>query len=99
MRQRLSNLYMGLALFGVSLALMVEADLGLDPWDVFHQGVADRVEVPIGWIVIGVGAIILLLWIPLRQRPGIGTVSNVIVVGLVVDAALFLIPTPQGLSL
>jgi uncharacterized membrane protein YczE len=85
-------------LFGVSVALMISARLGLDPWDVFHQGLARRTGLPIGWIVNLAGMIVLLLWIPLRQRPGIGTVSNVIVVGLVVDAALPLLPQPRAMA-
>lgn len=98
MRQRLAKLYLGLALFGVSLALMIEAALGLDPWDVFHQGLARLVDLPIGWIVIFVGAVVLLFWLPLRQRPGLGTVSNVIVIGLVVDSALAFLPSPENLA-
>src|SRR2546421_2851432 len=81
---RLLQLYAGLLGFGVSLALMVDAGLGLGPWDVLHQGLARRTGLGIGTIVIAVGAAVFLAWIPLRQRPGIGTVSNVIVVGLVV---------------
>jgi uncharacterized membrane protein YczE len=94
---RLAWLYIGLAGFGVSVALMVQARLGLDPWDVLHQGLARHLNVPIGWVVIGVSAVVLLAWIPLRQRPGFGTLSNALVVGLVVDAALRLIPAPSGL--
>ena len=86
-------------LFGVSVALMLSARLGLDPWDVLHQGLARRTGLPIGWIVNGTGVLVLLLWIPLRQRPGIGTVSNVIVVGLVVDAALPLLPQPRAMAI
>ena len=96
--RRLASLYGGLVLFGVSVALMLSARLGLDPWDVFHQGLARRTGLPIGWIVNGTGVLVLLLWIPLRQRPGIGTVSNVIVVGLVVDAALPLLPQPRAMA-
>jgi uncharacterized membrane protein YczE len=94
---RLLQLYAGLIGFGVSLALMVEAGLGLGPWDVLHQGVARRTGLGIGTIVIAVGALVFLAWIPLRQRAGIGTVSNVIVVGLVVDAALLVLPEPHAL--
>src|SRR5215469_3667024 len=82
---RLVRLYAGLVLFGLSVALMVAARLGLDPWDVFHQGLSRRTGLPLGWVVNGVAALVLLLWIPLRQRPGAGTVSNVIVVGLVIN--------------
>ena len=81
-------------LFGVSMALMLRARLGLDSWDVLHQGISRRTGLPFGWVVIAVGALVLLLWVPLRQRPGLGTVSNVIVVGLAVDAALDVVPAP-----
>lgn len=91
------QLQLGLILYGVSMALMIEAELGLDPWDVFHQGVAERTGLRFGWVVIATGALVLLLWIPLRQRPGIGTISNVVVIGLAVDAALALLPTPSTL--
>jgi uncharacterized membrane protein YczE len=95
---RLVNLFGGLVLFGASLALMLRAGLGLGPWDVLHQGLAGRTGLPIGQVVIGVAALVLLLWIPLRQRPGFGTLSNVIVVGLAVDAALVLLPEPHPLA-
>jgi uncharacterized membrane protein YczE len=98
LRTRLVNLYLGLVLFGLSMALMIVADLGLDPWDVFHQGIAERSGIRFGWVVILVGGAVLLAWIPLRQRPGIGTVSNVIVVGLAVDAALAVLPEPELLA-
>ncbi|HEY3010112.1 MAG TPA: hypothetical protein VGJ63_18910 [Micromonosporaceae bacterium] len=91
--RRLGQLYVGLVAYGVSMALMIESGLGLDPWDVFHQGLARRAGLSIGVITIIVGAAVLLLWIPLRQRPGVGTVSNVIVIGLAVDAALAVLPT------
>jgi uncharacterized membrane protein YczE len=96
--RRLVQLYAGLLLYGVSMALMIESRLGLNPWDVFHQGVARRSGLTIGTVTIVVGALVLLLWIPLRQRPGIGTVSNVIVIGLAVDAALALLPTVAPLA-
>lgn len=96
--RRLLGLYAGLVLFGVSIGLMVAAALGLAPWDVFHQGVALRTGLPIGWIVNIVGAAVLLLWLPLRQRPGFGTVSNVIVIGFAVDATLAVMPTPGQLA-
>lgn len=96
--RRLAALYLGLVLFGVSIALLIASGLGVDSWDVFHQGVARQTGLSIGWVVIAVGAVVLLLWVPLRQRPGIGTISNVIVVGLVVDAALAVLPEPQLLA-
>jgi uncharacterized membrane protein YczE len=89
---RLVRLYGGLVGFGVSLAFMVRADLGLGPWDVLHQGIARHLGVQIGWVTIGVSALVLLAWIPLRQRPGLGTVSNAVLVGLVVNAALDVLP-------
>ena len=90
--RRLSQLYAGLVLYAVSMALQIRAGLGLDPWDVFHQGVADRTGLSFGTVVVIVGAIVLLAWVPLRQRPGIGTVSNVIVIGVAVDVSLALLP-------
>jgi uncharacterized membrane protein YczE len=90
--RRLAQLYAGLVLYGASLALQIQAGLGLDPWDVFHQGVSEKTGLSFGTVVIVVGALVLLAWIPLRQRPGIGTVSNVIVVGLAADASLAVLP-------
>lgn len=97
--RRLVRLYLGLALYGVSCALLVVAGLGLEPWGVLHQGLARLTGVGIGTVSIAVGAVVLLLWIPLRQRPGLGTVSNVVVVGLVMDAVLALVPAAHGLVL
>jgi uncharacterized membrane protein YczE len=90
--RRLLQLYAGLVLYGASMALQIRAGLGLDPWDVFHQGVAERTGLSFGTVVILTGAIVLLAWIPLRQRPGFGTVSNVFVIGIAVDAALAVLP-------
>ncbi|MEU5564522.1 YczE/YyaS/YitT family protein [Micromonospora musae] len=90
--RRLTQLYLGLALYGISMALMIRSGLGLNPWDVFHQGLSERTGLSFGTVTIAVGAVVLLLWIPLRQRPGLGTVSNVVVIGLVVDATLALLP-------
>ena len=97
--KRLLALYFGLVLFGVSIALLVASGLGLDSWDVFHQGLAIRTGLGLGTVVILVGVIVLALWIPLRERPGIGTISNAIVVGLVLDAALLVLPEPEALPL
>lgn len=93
---RLVNLYVGLVLFGLSIALMVRAELGLASWDVLHQGIAERTGLRFGWVVIVVAALVLVLWVPLRQRPGFGTVNNVVLVGLVADASLDVLPTPHG---
>ena len=97
--RRLTQLYVGLALYGVSMALMIRSGLGLDPWDVFHQGLARQTGLSFGTVTIAVGAVVLLLWIPLRQRPGLGTISNVVVIGLVVDATLALLPAGGPLPL
>ncbi len=92
MTRRLLQLYAGLVLYGTSMALQIQAGLGLDPWDVFHQGVADHTGLSFGTVTMITGAVVLLGWIPLRQWPGLGTVSNVVVIGLSVDAALSLVP-------
>jgi uncharacterized membrane protein YczE len=92
--RRLVYLYVGLLLFGISVALMLTSGLGLDPWDVFHQGLAHSTGLRFGLVVVAVSALVLLLWIPLRQRPGAGTVSNALLVGLIVEAALALLPHP-----
>ncbi|MGW2475649.1 membrane protein YczE [Streptomyces sp. NPDC001665] len=94
--RRLVQLYAGLALYGASSALLVVAGLGLEPWGVLHQGLAERTGISIGVVSIIIGAIVLLLWIPLRQRPGLGTVSNVFAVGIAMDATLALLPEVHG---
>lgn len=86
--RRTSQLFLGLALYGISMALLIRSGLGLGPWDVFHQGLARHTGLNFGWVVILVGSVVLLLWIPLRQRPGFGTVANIVVIGLGVDLAL-----------
>ena len=97
--RRLAQLYAGLVLYGVSASMLLLAGLGVDPWDVLHQGLSRRLGLGVGtWVVI-VGVLVLLLWIPLRQRPGVGTISNAIVVGLVVDAMLALVSPVHGLVL
>jgi uncharacterized membrane protein YczE len=89
----------GLALFGVGVALMIHADLGAAPWDVFHTGVSDRTGVPVGTVMILTGAALLLLWIPLRETPGLGTVLNAIEIGLVVGLVLPLLPQSDHLGI
>ncbi|WTP83528.1 hypothetical protein OHT61_05045 [Streptomyces sp. NBC_00178] len=96
--RRLTHLYAGLALYGASSALLVRAGLGLEPWGVLHQGLAERTGISIGVVSIVVGAVVLLLWVPLRQRPGLGTVSNVFAVGLAMDGTLAVVPDVQGLT-
>ncbi|SEF17456.1 hypothetical protein SAMN04488561_5879 [Jiangella alba] len=98
MTRRLIQLFAGLLLYGFSMALLVEAGLGLDPWDVLHQGIAERAGLSIGTIVILVGVVVLLLWIPLRQRPGVGTIANALLVGLAADASIWLLPSPDPLA-
>ena len=93
--RRLVQLHVGLSLFGLSVALMVRANLGLASWDVLHQGLARSTGLPMGWVINGVGLLVLLLWVPLRQRPGYGTLANVIVVGIVAQGALAILPAPQ----
>jgi uncharacterized membrane protein YczE len=95
--RRLTQLILGLTLYGFSMAMMVRSTLGLDPWDVFHAGIATHVPLSFGQVTIVVGALVLLLWVPLRQWPGLGTVANVVVIGLAADAGLALIPTPESL--
>ena len=95
--RRLVQLYAGLVLYAVSMALLLRSTLGNMPWDVLHQGLAERTGWSIGRITIVVGVLVLLSWVPLRQRPGLGTVSNVVVIGLVVDGALAAVPAPSAL--
>ncbi|MFN2543520.1 MAG: YitT family protein [Actinomycetota bacterium] len=96
---RFAQLIAGLVLYGFSAALLVRARLGLDPWDVFHQGLARHSGLAIGtWIVI-VGVAVLLLWIPLRQRPGIGTLCNAVLIGITLNVALDHLPEVHGLPL
>jgi uncharacterized membrane protein YczE len=98
MGRRLAQLYAGLALYGLSMALLVRAELGVMPWDVLHQGISRSVGGSRGAVSIVVGALVLLLWVPLRQRPGVGTISNVVVIGLAVDASLAVLPTVDAVA-
>lgn len=88
----------GLALFGFSLALLVKADLGVDPWTVLTQGLAHVTGLSLGQVVIVVSLVLLLLWIPLRQRPGIGTIANALLVGPALDLGLVMFPDPHRLG-
>ena len=96
--RRLVQLAVGLTLYGVSMGMMVRSGLGLDPWDVFHYGIAQHLPVSFGTVTIIVGVAVLVLWIPLRQWPGLGTVANVIVIGLATDATLSLLDAPDLLA-
>ncbi|MCA4134408.1 YitT family protein [Arthrobacter sp. M4] len=90
--RRIIQLLLGLAMYGISLAMFIRAGLGLDPWDVFHQGMALKTGWSIGVVVIVVSFLVLLLWIPLRQMPGFGTLANAVLVGLFADLGLWVIP-------
>ncbi|MFE4517060.1 YitT family protein [Kitasatospora sp. NPDC056783] len=95
--RRIPQLFVGLALYGASMALMLRSGLGLDPWDVLHQGLQRSVGLSVGaWVTI-CGALVLLLWIPMRQRPGLGTVANVLVIGAAMDLTLRFVGGPGAL--
>ncbi|NMO55840.1 hypothetical protein HH310_32245 [Actinoplanes sp. TBRC 11911] len=95
--RRVMQLLAGLVLYGVSMAIMIRSGLGLSPWDVFHQGLSKVTGISFGTVVILLGIPILLLWIPLRQRPGWGTLANLVVIGFVVDFALSVLPAGHAL--
>ena len=97
MPRRLVQLFAGLILYGVSDSMLLLAGLGVDPWDVLHQGLARRTGVPVGTWAIIAGAVVLLLWIPLRQRPGLGTLCNVVLIGLVINLVLAVVTPPHSL--
>jgi uncharacterized membrane protein YczE len=96
--RRLGRLAAGLVLYGISIALMIRAGLGVDSWDVLHQGLALATGVPFGWVVIAVSVMVLVVWVPLRQRPGVGTLANAVVVGLVAELALNLLAPARGIA-
>ena len=96
--RRLVQLFVGLALYGFSMGLLVRSTLGLDPWDVLHEGIAKRTDLSFGEVVIVVGVLVLLLWIPLRQMPGLGTIANAVVVGVATDVTLGLVEAPSALA-
>lgn len=96
--RRLTQLAAGLGLYGFSMALLVRSSLGVMPWDVLHQGVALHLGVSLGTTTVLVGLAVLVAWIPLHQRPGIGTVSNVVVIGFAVNAALTVLPSPSAVA-
>ena len=90
--RRIAQLVIGLFLYGIGLALMIRAAIGVAPWDVLGQGIALRSGLPFGLVTNIVGAIVLLLWIPIRQKPGIGTVANVLMIGTSAQFGLTIIP-------
>ncbi|GGU29382.1 membrane protein YczE [Lentzea flava] len=95
--RRLSQLFAGLWLYGASMGLHIRSTLGLDPWDVLHEGLARRTGLSFGLITAITGVLVLLAWIPLKQKPGVGTVANVVVIAISVDVTLSLVPAPQEL--
>ena len=95
---RLLLLLAGLVLYGFSSGLMLRAGLGQMPWAVLHQGLSRTFGLSIGTWTIAVGALVLLAWVPLRLRPGVGTLANVLVLGLALDATLALVPAPTTLG-
>ena len=97
MARRLIQLLGGLILYGLAVAMIVRAGLGLDPWNVLNQGVAERLPLSYGVVMILIGAAVLLLWLPLRQKPGIGTVANVFLIGVFADLGLAWIPADLSL--
>jgi uncharacterized membrane protein YczE len=97
--RRVHQLFAGLVLYGISMAFMVESGLGLNPWDVFHQGLSESTGLSFGWVVILLGIPILLLWIPLRQKPGFGTIANLVVIGFVVDATLAILRPGESMAM
>lgn len=90
--RRLPRLVVGLTLFGFGIAMMVLSNLGLSPWEVFHQGISIRTGIPLGTVGIITGALVLVLWLPLGERPGIGTLANVVLIGIVIDLTLLVFP-------
>jgi len=97
-RERVPRLVAGLVLCGLGIAFMVAADLGLAPWSVLDQGISEHTGIPIGTVSIIVGALVLAAWIPLRERPGLGTVLNVLLIGTTIDVALLVLDTPSSLA-
>lgn len=95
--RRLPQLLAGLTLYGVSMGMMIRSGLGLDPWDVLHEALAVRTGLTFGTITALTGLLVLLCWIPLRQRPGVGTVANIVVIAVAVDATLALLVGPESL--
>jgi uncharacterized membrane protein YczE len=96
--RRLAQLYVGLAGYGLGMALLVEAELGVMPWDVLHQGISRQLGWSMGAVVAVVGALVLVAWLPLRERPGLGTISNVAVISLAVDFFIRVIPADASIA-
>lgn len=86
------QLGVGLVAYGVAIGVMLRAGIGVPPWDVLNQGVAKVTGIPFGAVVVIIGAVVLLLWIPIRQKPGIGTVLNILVIGPAAELGIWLVP-------
>ena len=97
--EKLARCIAGLAFFGFGITLFIRANLGLAPWDIFHKGLSEKLDVSIGLVIVGVGLLLLLLWIPLRQKPGVGTVLNALEIGFVVNLTKPLIGEPDQLMM
>jgi len=95
--EKLARCITGLAFFGFGITLFLRANLGLAPWDIFHKGLSEKFGISIGLVIQGVGLLLLVLWIPLRQRPGVGTILNAVEIGLVVNLTKPLIGEPDQL--
>jgi uncharacterized membrane protein YczE len=96
LRRRVPRLVAGILVLGLGIALIIQAELGVAPYDVLHQGLADLTGLSFGVVVVILGALILLLWIPLGQRMGLGTIINTLTVGFVVDLGLAELPVPSA---
>lgn len=96
--RRFLQLFAGLSLYGVGMAMQVRGALGLDPWNVLHEGLAKRTGVSFGTILVIVGVLVIALWIPLRQRPGLGTIANALWVGVAADLTLLVLPESELLA-
>lgn len=95
---RLLSLFTGLTLFGISMAMLIQSGLGMLPWDVLHYGIARHLPVTIGTVVVGVSLLLLLLWIPMREMPGLGTIANALWIGVVLDLTLLVLPPAEHLG-
>lgn len=96
MARRIAQLLIGLVMYGTGCALTVEAGLGVDPWTVFAEGLSIHTGIGIGWITNILGFLVLLLWIPLRQKPGVGTIANILLVGTTMQLVLGVVPSAEG---
>ena len=97
--QRITRCMFGLGLFGLGITLLIRAELGAAPWDVFHTGINELTGIPTGYVIIATGVLLLLVWIPLREQPGLGTILNAVVIGVVVDILLPVIDETDQLVL